>query len=181
MKTVSKSSFTLFELLIVILIISILYGVFIEKLHTKESRAKSLGLQDIKTLLSGYDFNQSVKIACIDKCKECYIFVDGEKKEKVEGLFEKEVDVYDFDIHGILSPVKFSPLFDENGNPQDVCFAYELFPNGSNSSYIVKYQDKFYIFYAYMKPVKIVDSLGDAQKYFDPSDWIPTDSSQYNF
>ncbi|BCD68959.1 hypothetical protein [Nitratiruptor sp. YY09-18] len=181
MKTVSKSSFTLFELLIVILIISILYGVFIQKLHTKEHLVKSLGLQDIKTLLDGYDFNESAKITCINKCQECYLFIDGKKRDKIEGLFDKEMQVYDFDIHGILSPIKFTPLFDKNGNPQEVCFSYELFPNGSNSSYIVEYRDKFYIFYAYMKPVKVVDSITQAQKEFDPSEWIPTDSSQYNF
>ncbi|SMC10182.1 hypothetical protein [Nitratiruptor tergarcus] len=181
MKIVSKSSFTLFELLIVILIISILYGVFIQKLHTKEHLSKSLGLQDIKTLFEEYDFNESAKITCINKCQECYIFIDGIRRDKIEGFFDKEVSVYDFDIHGILSPVKFPPLFDANGNPQEVCFAYELFSNGSNSSYIVEYKDKFYIFYAYMKPVKVVDSISEAQKYFDPSEWIPTDSSQYNF
>jgi len=180
MKTVSKSSFTLFELLIVILIISIIYGIFIEKISSKKAVHKRGGLKDITQILRPLDFNQSASILCMDKCKNCFIEVDGEKREKID-LLDKEVKVYDFDINGILSPLKFTPAFDENGNPKDVCFRFDLYPNGSHSSYIAEYGKKFYIFYAYMRPPKVADTITKASELFDPSDWIPTDSSEYNF
>ena len=180
MKIVSKSSFTLFELLIVILIISILYGIFIQKISSKEHIAKKDALLHLNDILQDYDFNESAKIVCISKCKDCYIQVDGKRKRDID-LFDKEVKVYDFDIHGLLSQIKFVPVFDKEGNPLDVCFSYTLYPNGSNSSYIVEYKDRFYVYYAYMRPVKVVNTISDAQEAFDPSPWIPTDSSEYNF
>jgi len=180
MKIVSKSSFTLFELLIVILIISILYGIFVQKIASKEHLvARGDNLLHLNDLLQGYDFNESAQIVCVDKCKSCYIEIDGKRQKELE-LFDSEVEVYDFDIHGLLSPLKFVPVF-EDGNPKDVCFRYTLYPNGSNSSYIVHYKEKFYIFYAYMRPVQVTKSITEAQKAFDPSQWIPTDSSDYNF
>jgi len=180
MKTVSKSSFTLFELLIVILIISIIYGIFIEKLGSKEKVLRQKGLEGLKELLSAYDFNESAAIKCTDGCKHCYLYLDGQQKEEIPSFFTSEPKVYDYDIHGMLSQVHFLPIFKEN-NPKEVCFEYDLYPNGSGSSYLVEYEKKYYIFYAYLHPVKVVSTLSEAQKFFDPSQWIPTDSSEYNF
>ena len=180
MKTVSKSSFTLFELLIVILIISIIYGIFIERLGSKDRAVKEKGLERVKEFLSSYDFNESAALKCLDECKRCFVYIDGKKVEEVPSFFKSEPKVYDYDIHGMLSLVHFLPVFKDQ-NPQDVCFEYDLFPNGSGSSYLVEYDKKYYIFYAYMHPVKVVSSLNEAQKFFDPSQWIPTDSSEYNF
>ena len=180
MKIVSKSSFTLFELLIVILIISIIYGIFIEKLGSKERQVRQKGLESIGELLEGIDFNESAKIICTQKCKKCFLYVDDKKLADLPELFDKEPRLYDFDIHGILAPIKFVPVFEEN-TPQDVCFQYTFYPNGSHSSYIVEYDGKFYVFRAYMNPVKRVDTIAEAQKLYDPSQWTPTDSSEYNF
>jgi len=180
MKIVSKSSFTLFELLVVILIISIIYGIFIEKIGSKEHQIKKSDLGSIQRLFEGIDFNESASIVCIHKCKTCFLYVDGKKVSKISSWFQEEPKVYDFDIHGILSPVSFLPIFEEH-NPQDVCFEYTLYPNKSHSSYIVEYQKRFYVFSAYMKPVQIVGSISQAQELYDPSQWVPTDSSEYNF
>ena len=181
MKTVSKSSFTLFELLIVILIISIIYAIFVQRLSSKEQLLKSKGIEAIGELLERYDFNKSVSLRCTDKCKKCYIFVDGNKTKEIDSPFTSEPKVYDFDIHGILSQLKFTPIFDENNNPQEVCFAYFRYPNKSASSYIVEYQDEFYIFYPLLHPPLKVTTIQEAQDRFDPSPWIPTESGEYNF
>ena len=179
MKTVSKSSFTLFELLIVILIISLIYGIFVQKLSHKKVLSREDKLKHLDKVLARYDFNESARIVCIDECKECFIEVDGEKIKNIE-LFDESVKVYDYDIHGILSQITFTPIF-EDDNPKKVCFSYQLYPNGSHSSYIVEYKDKFYVYFAYMRPTQIYTNMSEAQKVFDPSQWIPTDSSEYNF
>ena len=182
MKTVSKSSFTLFELLVVILIISILYAIFVERLSSKESTLPSEGeVESIAKLLKRYDFNESAELVCTEKCKQCFIFVDQKKTESIDSPFEEEVNVYDYDIHGILSKIHFQPIFDENDNPTEVCFRYAVYPNGSSSSYILEYQKKFYIFYPYFHTPKKAISFEQAAELFDPSKWIPTDSAEYNF
>ena len=180
MKIVSKSSFTLFELLIVILIISLIYGLFIEKIGSKEHQVRQKGLEALPQLLQDLDFNESAKIVCIDGCKKCFVYKDGKRISELEELFTSEPKVYDFDIHGILSQVRFLPLF-EDQRPQDVCFEYTLYPNGSHSSYIVEYGKKFYIFDAYMGPIQVAKSITQAQQLYDPSQWIPTQSGEYNF
>jgi len=183
MKIVSKSSFTLFELLIVILIISIIYGIFIQKLGSTKpvDRIGPGEFQELEKILQEQHFREEAKIVCVDKCKKCYIYVDGRPQGKIEGLFEEEPKVYDFDIHGILSEVKFVPIFDKEKNPKEVCFEYALYPNGSRSSYIMEYKDSFYVFDAYMRPVRKVASISEAQDLFDPSQWTPTGSDEYNF
>ena len=179
MKTVSKSSFTLFELLIVILIISLLYGIFVQKLsHTRSANLQDR-LKNLDSILAQYDFNESAEIVCVNECKECFVQIDGKRVEDID-LFEGNVKVYDYDIHGLLTQLAFTPIF-ENGNVKKVCFRYELYPNKSHSSYIVEYKDRFYVYYAYMRATKVYKSIGEAQKAFDPSQWIPTDSSEYNF
>jgi hypothetical protein len=181
MKIASKSSFTLFELLIVILIISIIYAIFVQKLSDKKSVLKSKGIESIKEILQSYDFNKSAKIVCIKKCKECIVYVDGKKIEEIDSPFTSKPKVYDYDIYGLLSEIEFVPIFDKNGNPQEVCFEYKLYANKSNSSYIVQYKDAYYLFFAYLNPVKKVDSIEEAQDIYDPSQWVPTDSGEYNF
>jgi hypothetical protein len=118
---------------------------------------------------------------CTKKCKECFIFVDRNKIESIDSPFKEEVSVYDYDIHGILSKVRFLPIFDENDNPLEVCFRYAIYPNGSKSSYILQHQKSFYVFYPYFHTPKKTVSLQQAGEIFDPSKWIPTDSAEYNF
>ena len=89
MKTVSKSSFTLFELLIVILIISIIYGIFIERLGSKDRAVKEKGLEGVKEFLSSYDFNESAALKCVDECKRCFVYIDSKKVEEIPSFFQK--------------------------------------------------------------------------------------------
>ncbi len=179
MKSALKSSFTLVELLIVILIVSLVYTIFVQKISSKEYRLKKGGIQNIRALLRQYEFNESAKMVCIGKCMECSIYVDGKRRKDIE-FFTKPVTVYDFDIHGILTQKEFVPIFKKD-EPKEVCFAYTLYPNGSASSFIVQEGNKYYVLYAYAKPVKVVDSLDKASELYDQSDWIPTDASEYNF
>jgi len=180
MKIVSKSSFTLFELLIVILIISIIYGIFIEKINSKEYYLSQVGLKEIDKFFKDLEFNETAKIVCSNECEKCWLYVDGKRVKKVKSFFKEKPTVYDFDIHGILSQIQFLPLF-KGLNPQEVCFEYVKYPNHSNSSYIVEYKKKFYIFFSYFHPPKVTESISSAQDVFDPSQWIPTDPSEYNF
>ena len=182
MKIVSKSSFTLFELLIVILIISIIYGLFIERISSsKEAPVFEDDIQSLQKVLESKRFQEVAKIVCVDKCEKCSIIIDGKEKAEISGLFEEEPKVYDFDIHGMLSEVEFIPVFDKDKNPKEVCFEYALYSNGSHSSYIVEYKGKFYVFDAYMHPVRKVATIAEAQELFDPSQWVPTGSGEYNF
>ena len=180
MKSASKGSFTLFELLVVILIISIIYALFVERFAAQKGVGQQSGLL-LDELLEGFDFNESLSLRCIENCKKCYIFVDGKRVKEVDSPFETEPKVYDFDIHGLLSQLHFTPVFDENGNPQEVCFAYYRYPNGSASSYIVEYGEEFYLYFAYMRPPQKTKTLNEALELYDPSTWVPTESGEYNF
>jgi hypothetical protein len=180
MKTASKSSFTLFELLVVILLISILYAIFVERLPSKERLVKSQGLQELPSLLEGYPFEDKVELICTDNCRRCFIYVDGNRTKEIDSPFTQEVRVYDYDIHGLLSQLHFPPIFDEENLPQEVCLRYSLYANGSRSSYILQHGPTFYIFFPYLRSPRKSDSLQRAGELFDPSPWIPTESGEYN-
>lgn len=187
MPTVPKNrhGFTLFELLIVVLLIAILYGVFINKLQQnapKEQR-EQVTLTTLKKLLSQFPVQHEREVICTEPCKECRIYLDGHPLEEGElTLFETPPTVWRPDPYGAYQPVTFSPLLDPRHEAKQVCFRFSLFRNGSSSSYIVQTGEKRYlVFRPYLFPVTEYASLDDARESVDSEALLPTEQRQYDF
>jgi len=178
-----KKGFTLFELMLVVLLIGIIYGVFVHKLSQKErnSDKNTVTLETLKGFLLQFSPKREATLRCIDPCDTCYVYRDGKKVNDLEiPLFEKAPNVYRADPFGQLRRISFTPIQGKHGEVLDVCFEFTLFENESSSSYIVDNGEKIYLFDPYMKPVSIFDSLSEAKAVFDKSQLLPTQGQAYD-
>ena len=182
----SKGGFTLFELLLVIVLIAVLYGVFINKLTAKRegNDAVPLTIETIGTFLKPFAdaSEKEASLVCLDACRECRVYTGG---EPVDGdaftLFEGTPTVYRRDEYGQFREVEFLPVKDDEEVLQDVCFRYTRYRNGSGSSYIVGYNDVFYLFDAYLQPVTKYGTLEAAAAAYNKADLLPDDERLYTF
>ena len=183
MPTVSSSkAFTLFELLIVVLLIGILYGVFVHKLSRPPvANTDKLTLKNIKTFLADLPYKRKAEIICLEPCKTCNVYIDGKKtKESEFSLFKTAPNVYFPDNFGQIRTISFLPIIDKNGAINNVCFKFSLFNNKSSSHFAVESEDKYYLFDPYMKNVKVSKSFSDVTAFFDNSTLLPRDKRDYD-
>jgi len=182
----SKKGFTLFELLLVIVLIAVLYGVFINKL-TAKPKGGVAGVPTLETIGAYLQpvaeaADGDVSLVCLDECRECSVYADGKKTEGAAvTLFEALPAVYRRDGLGQFQEVKFLPVKDSDGVLQNVCFRYTLYRNGSRSSYIVGYNDVYYLYDAYLQPVTKYRTLEAAEAAYDKTALIPDDERLYTF
>jgi prepilin-type N-terminal cleavage/methylation domain-containing protein len=182
MPTVSNSkAFTLFELLIVVLLISVLYGIFVHKLtRAPQAKTDQLTLMNLKSFLLKIPFKRKIEVLCLEPCKECNIYIDGKKaKSDSFSLFKSIPNIYSLDKFGQARTISFLPLIDKNGAMNNVCFKYSLLNNKSSSYYALEDDGKYYLFDPYMKDVKMTKSFSDVSLFFDDSKLLPSDRRDY--
>ena len=180
----SKKGFTLFELLLVVLLIGIIYGIFVHKLSQKDKQdeADRINLLTLKPFLQKFVPTEKAVLRCFTPCETCYVYRDGKQVEDLEiPLFESTPEVYKQDAFGQMNSIEFTAIEGKNREIIDVCFEYSLFENQSSSYYVVEYKEKFYLFNPYAKPVEVFESLSAASAVFDTSDLLPTQQRSYNF
>ena len=96
-----KSSFTLIELIIVILIISITYLLIFSNsnfdVKKQEERLTLYNLEDF--LLKNFEFEKSLSFVCIEEKFTCFVKVDDklQKDFRIEKFFKQKPDVYEYD------------------------------------------------------------------------------------
>jgi len=180
MKSVSnKQAFTLFELIIVVILIGVIYGVFVDKLSTKPHQKNTITLPTLKESLERFAFKKSAQVVCGKECKQCYVYIDGTKVEEAFELFTSEPAVYTLDETGRQKSLTFTPRFDKEGKMEETCFEYRIFKNGGADTYIVAHEDIFYVFKTLEKKPTLFTSMNEAVEYFDYKALLPLLISDY--
>lgn len=158
--------FTLFEIIISIILVSILYAFAINSFQGKSEKKIKVTLDTLKQELLAIDYENEVKLYCIENDLSCFLFVDGElQKQKIEGLFSFEPLVYEYNKE--LDIVDFNPLELEKLQSYNVVFEYACSTNRKCTESIVFENEKGYIFNdIYMQP-KIVKSISEIENYFE--------------
>ncbi len=160
-----RSAFTLFEIMIVVLIIGVIYSLVLGTFDPKKS-VKVITLEHIKdALLPHWTKGKKIEFYVYDRCQKSALLINDELQEEMNidisiDIF-KDIKVYKNDIHSSEREIEFSPtLIDEKLHK--VCFKYTIFPNSSSSSYVVKSGKKYYAFFPYFKKTYITSKLNDA-------------------
>jgi prepilin-type N-terminal cleavage/methylation domain-containing protein len=180
MKSVlNKQAFTLFELIVVVILIGIIYGVFVDKLATKPHQRNDVTLPTIKEFLEKFAFKKSARVVCNKECKQCYVYVDDTKVDASFELFTSEPTVYTLDETGRQESLTFTPRFDKEDKLEETCFEYKIFKNGGADTYIVSHEDTFYVFKTLEKKPKIFTSMNEAVEFFDHKTLLPLLTSDY--
>ncbi len=165
MKKLRRPAFTLFEIMIVVLIIGVVYSLVLGTFDPKKS-VKVITLEHIKDALSPHwEKGKRVDFYIYNRCQKSALLVNGELQEELNidislDIF-KDIKVYKNDIHSSEREIEFAPvLIDEK--LYKVCFQYTIFPNSSASSYVVKSGDRYYAFFPYFRDTYITSKLRDA-------------------
>ena len=96
-----RKSFTLIELIIVIILTSTIYILVFSNFSSNYEKKYSVGLSNIKEFIfKNFEFQDKLSLVCIeDEGFPCYIFIDGNLKKdiKIENLFSQIPNVYNYD------------------------------------------------------------------------------------
>jgi len=164
-----KNSFTLIELIIVVLLIGLVYSIAISS-YSKKNNIKIDDLTKLKEKLLTFKTDEKDKITFViyDNCKKNVVLINNEPSYKdIDSNIDSNIEVYTIDMYGNPKQIEFSDII-LDGKKENVCFKFNIFPNNSNDSYIVKQKKKYYVFKPYFEHIQISSNLKKAVDiYFD--------------
>lgn len=160
-----KKAFTLFELIIVVALIGIIYALVLTNFNTKKE-VKILKLSNLKESLQPFwQKGKRVDLYLYDHCEKSALFINDTYQEELKATINlsefHKTKVYKTDYNGEVQEIEFTPIMIEN-KLKKVCLQYTVFPNGSGSSYIIKRDKDYFIFYPYFQDVNQTDDLSTA-------------------
>lgn len=163
-----KKSFTLMELLLVIILISSSYLLIFSNSNFKINNEKKISFENLKEfLIENYDFENKLSLVCIEENLDCLIVVDEEVNNelKIKNLFNTLPEVYLYLKNE--DRIEFESI-KINDTQNDVFFRLDI-----NSDYKVNelildtLEDKVYVFNSVYKNAKLYNSLSDVFDKFD--------------
>lgn len=161
-----KKGFTLFELMIVMLIIALVYAMFVQNFSTKqiEQKPKIENLREFLLNLQA-DSKSKITIICTDSCKICKLYINDKVKNENFDLFADEARVFAYGLEGsTLEKIEFDDFYTSKYDSEEVCFRYNLYPNSSSDKMILEYNDRFFLYDNYFYETKEFSSLEEAKE-----------------
>lgn len=172
-------AFTLFELILVIFIIGVIYtiiGISFDRFVADDREYK---FENLKALLSEYQDRDRVELLCYQRCQECMILKDNRViKEDVELNLDENLEVFVLDEYGDFRRVEFADRFIK-GHFEKICLQFELFENMSQSEYIIYQNDRYYIFDSFFEDVNVTDNFSIAKEMLFNENIYPTSTGLY--
>ena len=157
-----KSSFSLVELILVIVLISLTYTLFLPKMTLYSNKKEKPSLVNIKSYLKKhFKFKENLTFSCIDTT--CYVFVDNKRIEnfEVKNLFSSLPVVYqdneilefmDMTIDNVSYSVVFELVFDKDYKSKDI---------------LLEANTLFYFYNAIKDEVSVFETLGAYEDFYE--------------
>ena len=164
-----KKSFTLIELIIVIILISTTYFLVFSNtnfhIKTDEKRLDLSSLKDY--LMKNFEFEKDISFLCIEEKFTCFIKVDGnlDKDFKVLNFFKKVPDVYEYSSSE--KKVDFKELRVDNMS-YNVIFELKINADYKTNEFIIDTKDNnVFVFNSIFTKPKIYKTLIESLEVFD--------------
>ncbi|MDD2699147.1 MAG: hypothetical protein PHF17_10130 [Arcobacteraceae bacterium] len=160
-------SFTIIELLIIVVIILGVYGLFFANLSkSKEENSTDKNLINIRYILSKYPYDKSIEVHCTNDDYRCFVLVDGVLKEELkEKLFDSNPTVYSYDRY--QTQIRFNDLELEQLERYPISFVYKINKYGKSQDMIVEVNNKVYLFNSLFDKPTVYENLSDVKDYFE--------------
>lgn len=159
-----KKGFSLIELLIVVALITIIYGLSLSSIKAPSVIRSGLDLINLPDKMR--EFDGYVKLSCVgERCEECRL-TSSDREDLVEPfmLFAEAPEVFEYDKNGYKKERRFA---------EPICFEVEKFENRSISQTFFKYKNNFYAYYPLVQPVVV------SAEELELAEIAPTDTSRY--
>lgn len=164
-----KKSFTLIELIIVILIISTTYLlIFSNSSFNIKSQEEKISLYNLKDfLLKKFDYEKELSFVCVEKDFVCYVKVDGKlvKDFKINNFFKKIPDIYEYKAQE--KRLEFKDIRIENFD-YGVIFELKINSDYKTNEFILDtLENEVYVFNSIFTKPKIYKSLNESFEVFN--------------
>lgn len=141
-----RGGMTLFELLVVMTIVGIVYSIGIFTLSKEKATASTMSLMTLKSTLGAFSQSGKTRIVCDLSCRECRVWsADETPLATVHLKSEKSIERYGFDRFGELKKLG-AALTRTEGALRQACFEYTLYPDGTATPLILKSDNKYYAY-----------------------------------
>jgi len=154
--------FSLIELLIVIIIISVVYFLGFSNIEKQTNTIKALTPINLKqTIINSNLFQGSGILTCINECKSCYIRKDINSpfQEYQNKINLKNLEAYTLDSRDTLQKIEYGRYHDEK-----VCLILQFYHNKSSTQIILKQDNNVYFLPAFFGKPQKTNSLDDAKE-----------------
>ncbi len=161
-----KKSFTLIELIIVVLIIFTTYFLmFSNNSFNINQEKQKITISNLKEFLSNnFEFEKELSFVCIEDKYSCYIKIDGVvlKESKIENFFTQTPEVYEYSKDELK--MQFSEVNIDDIN-HDVIFEFKINSDFKSNEFIVDtLENGVYVFNSLFKEPFFYE---DAQMAFE--------------
>ena len=166
MRKIDKKGFTLFELLLVLIIISLVYYLIVPtNLFLKRESSKDFTFKELKRYLSTFSQNKKITLLCTDECKKCKIF-DGNKTIDTDIFKNKRVEAFRYRDNYLQEIRFFAPKLADTY--EEICFKYSYYPKKEiGDELFAKYDGKVYYFSPYFQDTKVFNSIEEAKEFYE--------------
>jgi len=159
-----RKGFSLIELLMVIMIVSLVYFVGFSRVHLDKPKPKALTPLNLKdNIVNSKFFNGHATLMCVNKCKQCYLRqgLSGSFKPYANKIDLKNIKAYTLDERDSLRRIEYRRF-----NDQKVCLVMDFYNNGSSTQIILEDDKGSYFLPAFFGEAKKFDSPSDAKEYW---------------
>ena len=177
MHTTRRSGFSLLELIVVVMIVSLVGFLVFSSAIKEQKKTDVLDPSTLqKTFRKSFQGQGDVELFCIDKCKKCYVIQNFKIVDYDGGIdFGKDVEVHLLDNNNHLIHM------DELGRIKDkkICLRYHLYPNGSTTQMIITNDQGVYYLPSYFGKAKKVNDIEEAKELWIKDEYNLRDSGSY--
>ena len=169
--------FSLIELLIVIIIISLVYFLGFSGIDNTTTKPKVLTPLNLKsTVLKSELFQGEATLLCINKCRSCYMRknINSPFTAYEHGIDLKNVEAYTLDAQDSLQRVEYGRYQDKK-----ICLMLSFYPNGSSTQIILDNKEAVYFLPAFFDEPKKLDSLEDAKEFWLKNSQLVSNSGDF--
>lgn len=156
--SINRASFTIFELLIVVVIISTIYTLFIQNIGRVDRESPKIELKNLPKYVEHLEPKERASIICLrsydDRCIDCALYIDGAKQKVEFSFFEGDSTLptlYSISDEGRLEKMDLGKMAISDREFRDICFQYDKRYNNSLSEFVLEYDDGVLIFYPYFR------------------------------
>ncbi len=169
--------FSLIELLVVIVIISIVYFLGFSGVEMGKQKPKALTSLNLKSTIMKSDlFTEEATLLCIDKCRSCYLRrgVHFAFQAYEHGIDLKDTKAYTLDARESLLRMEYGRYQD-----RDICLVLDFYKNGSSTQIILKNESGIYFLPSFFEAPQKVDSLEEAKELWLKNSELVSNSGDF--
>ncbi|MFT7824428.1 MAG: prepilin-type N-terminal cleavage/methylation domain-containing protein [Sulfurimonas sp.] len=173
----SHRGFTLLELLIVILLVSLIIYMGFSAVKMEKPKPKALTPLNLKeSIMQSREAQEKVTFLCVDKCRTCFIRKGylSEFEPYSHPIDLTEIKAYTLDRYDNLHQIEYG-RFDD----QSICLLMEFFPNGSSTQIILEDDSASYLLPSFFDKAKKFDTIEDAKAYWLRNSQAVSNSGDY--